>query len=930
MKMNRIVSPLLYCVALGFCVALCTRCTDERIPQKTEEEKPKNGNISLKIYVPKGGISTYAGEGATADENRIDKLFIDLYENRNNVSTLIKQDTFVQLNGDFTPIHIENDSVIMINYEVSNIETGKILAKVYANRKEVKILPDNVEIPIPNGDAATSFFMSGQDSIINKGTAYEGIIHLVRDVAKVRVKISKDSDALPSDLVIDYDNVKIQVLQVPNQTSLFPGIGVAAGQSGFGYIKYPERGGLRHSLTFNNTVGGQIDSFYVNENHLLASSYNHPNEGDSITKVKVIIPTKSGTEGAKTDNYTYKLHTIDNNVPNYALLRNYIYTLDIRVRGQSLEPVITVSVQPWTDVNIDGNIYGTYLTLSKSEIIFDEYGKATIDFCTDAQAVYFNYSGFNASNSVKIGNGITSDGIENVISGLVPNFGDGQILLDQQHCGSFEFQLNPDDPAFPGFKQFRTFNYSGKICMKVGNIVKCLTIPAKRTYDAHFIVGDSIFSSNEEYISAGVYEDNNVNSSPGWLNISMDRPYTSSGMLTTYPVSGTGTSKLYLHLDENLTGSSRSGSVVVTTTNNQEKKLHITQLPAIKVGRFGYDGGVLTDDSIYGAMLYTEQLCEFRGQPYIKAEDYTSKPSGNAIYNGRMTATNSNVFDITSYNSFNYQDAIYQAINYCAHKNRITGTGGNINSELLWYLPSQVQLMGMWLSYSSYKNEPTSDFINSQGNPADYFWSSTNNEGYSNQAQYMNFQYGNVGHRPRNIRQWARCVRDGNGSGATSTSTSMVLKTATYPVIDFGNGMPADSYTSQPKGNATGDELSANNATLFHKLRVAIADHAVGVPWNENVCQGYSEAENPSSWRLPTQRELQAIWILQSEINNQFSTFKLLADDYYWSVTISKEAPGTHAWAIYGSRTNPGSSGNVPIQDKSRPLRVRCVSEVSP
>jgi hypothetical protein len=315
---------------------------------------------------------------------------------------------------------------------------------------------------------------------------------------------------------------------------------------------------------------------------------------------------------------------------------------------------------------------------------------------------------------------------------------------------------------------------------------------------------------------------------------------------------------------------------------------------------------------------------------YIKTENNLPIPV-NAIYNGRTTATSDLIFTGADYNNnlnyFNYQNALYQAINYCAYKNRITGTEP-LATELKWYLPSQAQLMGMWLSFTSYKDITTSNFkykYNDEVHVADYFWSSTDNKDYSNYAQYMNFEFGNIGHNTRMSKHWVRCVRD-----STTSSTSMIITTANVPVIDFGIGMPAGSYNTSSKFDGIGDEFSDNNKTLYKKLRVALNDHASGVEWNLGACDGYSEdGAAANTWRLPTQRELQAIWILQSEIKAKLPAFTLLADEYYWSATVSNRTSGTHAWTIFGSRSRlyPGSSGNAPAQPISMPLHVRCVHE---
>jgi hypothetical protein len=910
MKMNRIASLLMFCVTLWFCV-LCTRCTDNQV-DPDPDPGPNGpglgeGQVSLKIVVPRGSISTYADTNASTGENHIDTLFVDLYEGGTSDSYVIKKDTF--LAGDLQ----QTDSIVTIKYTVDNIKTGKVLAKVYANRKEVKKITGEIPIPDESDMARNDFFMSGEDSLKFEGSSYVSTIHVIRNVAKVRVNISKNDVVFPSDLEIEYDKVKIQVLTVPDLTSPFF---QASGFDPDAYINYSERAGtsLRESPTkFSDTDGGQIDSFYIYENFL--SSY-----GDTtITKVKVTIPTYSPTEGAKSAEYTYFLYTPKD---GYKLRRNYIYTLDIKVRGQSLEPVITVSILPWKDVNIPGDIHGTYLTTDPAEILFDSKGEATVNFCTDAQAVYFNFEDFKTTTGKVIGVDITTEGIDTTTNVLAPEgFKDGYILLDQQHCGSFKLKL-----VLAKFPEFPEINFSGRICMKIGNIERCLTLSGQRTYDAHFIVGDSIFALNDTYTAANVYEDDENNKKPGWLYISINRFYNSTDMTASY----SGSSNLYLHLDENLTGVSRTGTVVVTRDNGAEQKLRIKQLPAIPVGRFGYNRSTVPgDDSIYTAMLYVEQLREFNTMLKYKNNLGTGFTINNAIYNGHRTAKS--VFDRDLYNAnFNYQDAMYQAINYCAHKNRIP-PGSNLDSELKWYLPAQAQLLGMWLSYNSYDSVSTSNFMrkNTAKDNDFKFWSSTENSGdvsgpYTD-AQYINFLYGNVGHRLISDQYWARCVRDSVEGSPMVSNTSF-----SYPVIDFEKGMPQGSLTAIPKPNgAGGDENSDNNKTLFKRLRVAKEDLyplSEGIKWSIDTCAKYTE--DNKTWRLPTQRELQAIWILQSEIKREYpNDFQLLEDKYYWSATDASGAAATNAWTVFGSRNKAGSSGNAPHQPKYEQLRVRCVRE---
>ncbi|MDR2917425.1 MAG: DUF1566 domain-containing protein [Tannerella sp.] len=895
-------------IALIFLSAISLMsCNDNKVdpppPPPTDVKE-----VSLNIHIPQNSMSTYAGEDASALENRIDSLFINLYQGTS--TTPIHQGKFG--GTDLTRI---SDSIVKVGYEVDNITTGTLTVEVYANKRgPVKV---NDTIPIPTGAFNTLFYMSGKTELRynSTGVYYEGEVHVVRNVAKLRINVSKNSVVLPSDLEIDYSGIKVEVAKTPDSTSWFENTPLdtdfTTNSERTGNKLRPINGNIG---TFN---GGQIDSLYLYEN-LRSDSYGSSETNG--TKIKITIPTKSQSEGNKTADFTYTLHT---NMTKYAILRNYIYTLDIKVRGQRLDPLITLDIQPWNDVNVDGSVYGTYLTMDASEIVFDSNGEATINFCTDAQAIYFDYEQFNSVNDPQIGFEIDAVGIEDAESELAPDgFKDGQILLDKQHCGSFGFKLNLND-----FPEFPAVDFSGKICVKAGNIVKCLSFPARNTYDAHFIVGDTILGG-ETFTDATVVMDNG---SGDWLQISTKKLYSITDVSTTY----TGpAARLFLHLDENLSGATRTGSIILVNSNSSnpvEKKIYISQLPAIPVGRFGYANGSSADGNIYSGMLYAEQLYEFNTRPiYAAPSSINDTITNNALYNGRYTATSASVFDYPKYTNFNYSDLVYQAINYCAQKNRISGAS-SIGSELKWYLPAQAQLMGMWISFHGM------DTTFSNFSTKDIYWSSTDNHGYAIQAQYMDFRFGNVGHYNKSQKYWARCVRDINNS--TQTPGMVSTDGSGFAVIDFSAGLPTGAYTSNPKGNnGTGDENSNNNKTVFKKLRIDNIDlknHITytNIAWQESVDE--CTAVNGGGWRLPTQRELQAIWILQHEIKNENSSFELLSDNYYWSATEASTTYNsgqyTNAYTIYGSTNNMGGSGNTPhILKSTLNIDARCVQEVIP
>lgn len=869
-KMRRIVFPLLAVLALGNTLLSCKNNEDPD-PIKPVPETKK---VSLNIHVP-GNVTpaTYAGEAATPLENQIDTIYLDLKQ----AGSLIHQDTLY--GSELEIVSGTNDSIINVGIEVDNITTGALTIDAYANRNKVEIITDE-KWPVTS-DPASLFTMSGSGAVnINAaGTAYEGTVYLVRNVAKLRTNITKHADCIPSDLVIDYANIKIQPLNVPNQTTLL-GIGDATGQPGFSYINYAERDGgageLRHSPTFSASAGGQIDSLYLYENYRnIESSYNNTN----TTLIKVTIPTTSATEGSREDSYEFAIYANS----SYRVLRNHIYTLNIQVRGHSLKPLVTLDILPWNDVEIDGSIHGTYLSLETSYIEFDDAGKSMIDFCTDAQAMYFDWSDIQGY----VPDVLKPIGIEYLTDER------GQLLLDQQQCGSFGFELNITDPS--------SKYIGGKICITAGNINKCLVIQTARIYDAHYIVGDTLMDPGTTYTSA------TVNDGGTWLQLSKKRLYKPAEMLSSYTASPPGDpgSELFLHLDENLTGASRSATVDMVKSNGDTKRLKITQLPALPVGPFGN----IWNTNNHGTPLYTEQIPEEKLLPF---------GTGTANAYDRYSGYQNNQAVSADFSQYidGYKNTDFVAANYCLYKNRDQDGSGTIEgNEWEWYLPAQAQLMGMWTSYNGYWNEPTSKFEDN------IYWSGTSNPNFPNEAQLVDFSYGNSGHQLRSRDFSVRCVRN-NGTMDANLITKAGTSPDEYPVIDFSKGMPDETYSSTSKSDGTGNEQSLANATVYIKLQIAAGD----ITGTHNWADAKTACQNEGAgWRLPTQRELQAIWALLPAIGPVMSSspgFQLFnASAYYWSATESSEY-SNEAWLVHGT------TGNSPTHPKTDLSKVRCVKEL--
>ena len=296
LKMKRIALIFLSVMSL-------MACTENKVdPGPDNRDNPEGNNLlSLSIHIPPNSLSTYSTEDANSNENYIDELHVILFEG----TTPIDEQTFLRTDPKLT---FYGDSVL-VAYEVNNITSPSTLnVQVFANRKTPDKLANNTEVPRPEGNAATSFFMSGKVDLTNMVTSFRGVVQLKRNVAKLRVNVSLNSVYIPEDLKIDYRNIKIQVIDTPDSTTLFDSDATQT----FPTIQYPEHTGYtgpnpnwtnqlrpaHDSIITGSLGGGQIDSVYLYENRSITP-----------TKVLVTIPTLSSSEGNKTAPYTYSIQT---------------------------------------------------------------------------------------------------------------------------------------------------------------------------------------------------------------------------------------------------------------------------------------------------------------------------------------------------------------------------------------------------------------------------------------------------------------------------------------------------------------------------------------------------------------------------------------------------------------------------------------------
>ena len=372
---------------------LAVSCVNEIVINDDPEPSPPltGKKVRLAISVPKNSISSYASEIGSADENHIDTLFVRILEDG------VIRDSMKYFGTSLQDVIEPNDSIVNVVLEPDNLTGGSITAEAFANRMEV--MPVTGEIPLPDkNDRETWFMMSGSAALAFNGTAYSGTIHLVRHVAKLRVRISKHTACIPSNLVINYNQIKVEVINVPDRTQLMipPPIDTPAGLSYIANYRSGTGMGLRSETPIATFNGGQIDSMYMNENYLNNSDYNDSN----ITQVKITIPSQEPGMPVKTAEYTYKLFTEG----SYRIKRNHIYILDIKIAGQTLEPLVSMEILPWNDVNVKGDIQGVFLNLDRSTVYLSpvdiQNSLEVINFSTDHTSVMLDWSKVNPAHPI--------------------------------------------------------------------------------------------------------------------------------------------------------------------------------------------------------------------------------------------------------------------------------------------------------------------------------------------------------------------------------------------------------------------------------------------------------------------------------------------------------------------------------------------------
>lgn len=342
-------------VGLGFVAQSCLQSTVLQRADDTED------NLVLQLTIPSGvdfgstGL-TKAGstEAGSTAESAIESLYVYFYLKNNSTNEYTPYSSIEPVsNGTLTQdgYSVVQDpdtgayTIQMISDLNAYLTNGySLLAVVYANYTSSGAdgpdRPSDIadESAFWDGSSLNPLFFSGSDEFVkNSSGAYEATVELKRQVAKLRVKASIASSAIPSDLEIDPESVAITVSNMVGNSDVSVDVtdpGVGSGE----YNNIPQisprivsyNSGLRYE-TNNN---GEWESGLV-----LDSLYMHPiptaTESEAI-KVKISMDVSSASTGNKT-NITREVSLMPNTNGSYpyATDRNTIYTLDFIV--QSIE-----------------------------------------------------------------------------------------------------------------------------------------------------------------------------------------------------------------------------------------------------------------------------------------------------------------------------------------------------------------------------------------------------------------------------------------------------------------------------------------------------------------------------------------------------------------------------------------------------------------
>ena len=339
---------------LSSCVEDIRNCDIGNVDNMIPDGKER---MELRLVIPGGKQPVVRSiENGTADENKIERLFMDVMNSGTVIASRSTADGALTL----TPTDVDSVYTVSTLFDIGTLEAGYTL-RVRANEDTPAII---------SGQPVSPFYMSGTGVIedgINRN--FKASVHLLRGVAKLRTTVRTTSFTVPQELMIG--DVKVQVIHVADKIRKYAPFSSHANEavienlpvSSLNYLDFPEVSLTDIALQELGELDGEAATFYshyIYENYLEQESDYDP--ATNVTSVKLIIPVTDGITSRVIER-TIHVKAED----SYRIKRNHIYSIDVQVL--SLDEVkIFTDMLDWEDVGVTGDIVGTDFYIDRKDI----------------------------------------------------------------------------------------------------------------------------------------------------------------------------------------------------------------------------------------------------------------------------------------------------------------------------------------------------------------------------------------------------------------------------------------------------------------------------------------------------------------------------------------------------------------------------------
>ena len=339
--------------------------------------------LTFKVIVPSSKVvGSNTRSTALEKENEIKDLFVKI---RNYDSDHYRNFYSTQNGAIYLDSYAYEDSIYRASIEVP-IGTFRDGDNIYVWA--------NQEYPIDvtsEEELTTPLYMSGIGTIRDRwggGRDFEADVHLLRGVAKLRTVVRTTKRSVLGSWNININQVETQILHMPScirpfapfETHRNPAANdrwndvyhryIDCTLKNLGWWISWENSHLLSSVDLPIDDGVNVDKVtetsydrYIYENWIENES--DYDENTNVTALKVRIPLWNYETGEN--------RTIERVIPiktndSYRILRNYIYTMDVRVL--SVDDVeIDMDLLDWREeININGDVPGEGFTVSKGEV----------------------------------------------------------------------------------------------------------------------------------------------------------------------------------------------------------------------------------------------------------------------------------------------------------------------------------------------------------------------------------------------------------------------------------------------------------------------------------------------------------------------------------------------------------------------------------